>query len=1742
MCEQTKRYFSPRLVDYVIIVGCRHPNEYNHVTQTPELLRRYPLEDHKDFALPPDVIFFCQPEGCINTGHQRTGFQQLTSFVFTLTEKDSNRQRFGICVNFYRHFPRRSCSIHSHNQQKTDGNDSSDDNAGTASHLPTTNEQTGGDGTDNNERKRKRRLRNNTLTSICLISHHPFFTRFRECLITLKTIIDACNERSCAKRTGASRGISRETVWSVLTGQACECTSSIVGREVREIETWILRLLSAPVSIPGKTKILIEVLPNELPMLFALPDHTRFSLVDFPLHLPLELLGVDLCIRVLTLIMLENKVVFQSRDYNALTMSVLAFVALLYPLEYMFPVIPLLPTCMTGAEQLLLIPTPFIIGVPASFFPYKGMGLKKFDDIWIIDLDTNQIIPPRHAEPCFDIPEMEYYVLSNHLKQAVGSMSQDKEPIQNFDTILNDKSFLTNSKKLPSTTHNPFIYGNDIDSVDIATRVAMVRFFNSPNILGNFNEYTRTLRLHPRAVVAFQCSSFVRSRPAKSAFIIRLAKTQAVEFFAEWSLCPDNVAFLRVQTGVFDPALIGDKPKWYSQNLTAIPFNIIEENSTLGQAVNSFNVKSNDTEQTPTDESGSDSEEEEEDSTNSCYSSLSDFVYEMRHSGICGEIRENKIYPENQEKTACVEYSTVYSPPDALQIPENTKKHLTTNESNPSMSESTLSSSSNSDITSKFNSPMDENTRVLSDLSGTIIDIDSKSSSATITPVAKIFPKPLFDSKTSQSERTSTQSSPPSENHQKILSNTQKQHDQESENNKTSSPSLLEQMTDEINSTTAVRVVSNIAKLATNKMSEMLISSSESPRQSNSSSPTINLSSPFPKSNHKIDNLNSLKSSGRNLNTVIANRQRDFIRQQSVELKANTHSENQLFLKEIVTNVLEGLGIGWLKINRVKKLMEDENYRNFVLGRLNVNLDKKYSDDDDHIEDVKVSRPVFKGIANILRAVIQGLEVTFENNGVGGMASTFQLLEIAHTHYWIKDNTMRNDLSPMSERNSPLASSRGSLASIEPNISVNSISLSPNVQSEEKQNDVISPTASFAAQLGSFWRESKSVLTRSFISATQATAAFAPSFELYINPKHSFSHHVPFHSTLTVTPSISPSLNSKEHLSLKQSHSILNNNNIDQKIDPIDVNGDEYQNIEILSDTMSNSYEISTTNVNMNDSNQITTDNQIRPNSLHLINEHNLKTLINISRVDSITTDDESGPDSISSSRRASKINHHPIRISNQWTDDKSKPKDVPVVSTAKSSFSTGYRFRNGSLIQLAGNNVVSPNDKQYLFEVLVGSSRSYLWDQMQIWEDMLLDAIAQERDIIGLDQGPAEMMERYYSLSSSDRKRLELDEDRLLAVMLYNLIAFMVMMRVSKDEIRRKVRRMLGRCHIGLSMSQQVNELIDNISNLNGNDVDLRPGPSRILQKRSFTVHWGTDNTGDMLFMEVWDDCLILRSVLGEIYDRCWFEKLINMTFCPKTKVICLWRKADGETKLNKYYTRRCRDLYFTIKETMERAASRMKGSLPDQQVGGEFPIKNVNTGEGGLLQVCLEGICLTFENNKEFIDLQKIRKCTTQKGDIFVLEEFDSNTKQILIRKYKSSMAHKILFAFHRIVSILLERQKLSSVNDDSIKDNRHLQQTTNGLVQARFIDKLESDEQTDKEEFPIEKYSKLLTYLKNHRQYTYDNNNNNNDLSSSSTEDVIQLPKRSFFLFPNRRSTKKNRPTSIYGRKSHWDTFFG
>ena len=50
---------------------------------------------------------------------------------------------------------------------------------------------------------------------------------------------------------------------------------------------------------------------------------------------------------------------------------------------------------------------------------------------------------------------------------------------------------------------------------------------------------------------------------------------------------------------------------------------------------------------------------------------------------------------------------------------------------------------------------------------------------------------------------------------------------------------------------------------------------------------------------------------------------------------------------------------------------------------------------------------------------------------------------------------------------------------------------------------------------------------------------------------------------------------------------------------------------------------------------------------------------------------------------------------------------------------------------------------------------------------------------------------------------------------MLYNLVAFMIALNVDKDAVKKKVRRLLGKSHIGLLQSQQVNDLLDNLNNL---------------------------------------------------------------------------------------------------------------------------------------------------------------------------------------------------------------------------------------------------------------------------------------------------------------------------------------
>ncbi|XP_043219580.1 MAP kinase-activating death domain protein-like isoform X5 [Amphibalanus amphitrite] len=1771
-----RRPICPRLIDYLVVVGTRSPSRQCSV-QPPELLRRYPPDEHKDFPLPLDVVCFCQPEGCVTVGPKKTVLREATSFVFALTNKDSGKTRYGVCINFYRAVERCGTSRRADrpsNGSKRDSwrksSDRSPDSAFSSDHRstaaapdsdrladdvtrpvtsPTRTAAAGdnGDPTGSSPRssRRKQRTKHHTLTSLCIISHHPFFSSFRECLFLLRKLIDACNENASPKRVGASRSNNRESVWSVLTGRGQETPlPSILLHDVREIETWILRLLSAPVPVPGKTRVEIELLSPELhrPLTLALPDHTRFSLIDFPLHLPLELLGVETCLQVLTLIILEYKLVIQSRDYNALTMSVMAFVALIYPLEYMFPVIPMLPTCMSCAEQLLLAPTPFIIGVPASFLLYKR-HFRLPDDVWLVDLDSNKVVPPSAGEELPSLPEPECSVLKTHLRQALSSMSMVQQPIKNLDQLPRESvEALQQVPASGGSGYNPLIYGNDVDSVDVASRVAMIRFFNSQNVLANFTEHTRTLRLYPRPVVAFQINSFLRSRPRVTQFLNRLARTQAVEYLAEWALSPTNAAFLRVQTGVFDPTQIGDKAKWYSHQLEAVRFTVWSDAGSLGAAVRAATSQ---TEAVPTDESGSDSDGAP--SSSSSYSSLSDFVSEMQLSDLSPAVLE----PAGGGVVSGIDTKSVYTPPSALLVPGSARSSDSAHQSSGgSSSRSSISSQGGEDMRETADEDEDEEEQSVYPIQTDAVDafwkamirhsnlkymqdraaagrgqpaegppvpefrslppsqtlscpalaeygepeqssddqlqeddhqdlgqaveeskdvekspppgernpkrswwgrmvsglfssskqadgldsmsVDSDTASVATTPRTVIStrrqsPTPSLSSETS----CATLSSEPPGRPPRLASRTLtgqlknqvaekievvKQHSGEdgsllgharkeashsvhkasqsarelSRSAKTASKSTLEDLTfvgrarlGDITRSAKEAVslkslgsrdssggsgggggslshqeslgsdggrrdsrgalqrsggpagntdflsnvsseLNGIAQQTSNLFSDIFGTKSSAGKSSQSSSstslavPSLKPASrpapfgPFPKGRRGMVEKSSLIRHSSNQVQRQDSRQAAAVYEQ----RNTTSTENQVFLKEVISQVLEGEGVGWLKLNRVKKLMEDENYRNLVVSRLNQTLDKKIGPDD-HIDDVCVTRDVWRGMLKLLLAVVSGLEHTYSEHGLGGMASAFQVLEIAHTHYWSREVREPAALATVgiSAASSPFGSGE----------------------------NLLSP------------------------SSPRGSPLPPPSPQRAPPPQ------------LDVTPDISRKSSSGSVFSDGCGRGLVH--------DALRSPDDETSTSDMLRDLL-----------------------------VH-------KRQLLLSKLTSAESDSEAarGSDGSDAGSIITNPSYLKARMQQSFRStvsdselDGSRPRGrAGSVWSSKSSFSTGFRYHAGSMISTSNTSSPDGSTRTYLFEGLLHKERCPLWDQMAFWEDAFLDAVAQERDMVGMDQGPGEMMERYNSLSETERKRLEHDEDRLLSTMLYNLVAFMVMLRVNKQELKRKIRRLLGKSHIGLVYSQEVNELLDQIGNLHGNDIDLRPLGSRQMHRQSFTVHCGTDATGELVFMEVRDDGLVLRSVSGVIIGRWWFERLVNMTYSPKNKILCLWRRNGGKTQLHKYYTKKCKDLYYCVKEAMERAAARGAGVTPGLELGGEFPVQDLKTGEGGLLQVCMEGVGLLFATSKFFVRLDHIRKCFTQKGGIFVLEEYNPKTRQMLQRKYKSAMADQICYS---------------------------------------------------------------------------------------------------------------------------------
>uniref|UniRef100_A0A480WV51 MAP kinase-activating death domain protein isoform X12 n=2 Tax=Suidae TaxID=9821 RepID=A0A480WV51_PIG len=644
--------------------------------------------------------------------------------------------------------------------------------------------------------------------------------------------------------------------------------------------------------------------------------------------------------------------------------------------------------------------------------------------------------------------------------------------------------------------------------------------------------------------------------------------------------------------------------------------------------------------------------------------------------------------------------------------------------------------------------------------------------------------------------------------------------------------------------------------------------------------------------------------------------------------RSSNSSENQQFLKEVVHSVLDGQGVGWLNMKKVRRLLESEQLRVFVLSKLNRTVQSEDDARQDIIPDVEISRKVYKGMLDLLKCTVLSLEQSYAHAGLGGMASIFGLLEIAQTHYYSKEPDKRKR-SPTESVNIPVGKDPGLAGRGDPKAVA------------QLRVPQLGPWAPSATGKSPKELDTRSLKEENFV-ASIGPEVIKPTFDLGETEEK------------------------KSQVSADSGVSLTSGS---QRTDPDSVIG---VSPAVMIRSSSQDSEVSNSS-----GETLGADSDLSSNA-------------------------GDGPGGEGSARLAG---------SRGTLSD----SEIETNSATSAIFGKAHSLKPSVKEKLMGSPVRSSEDvsqRVYLYEGLLGKERSTLWDQMQFWEDAFLDAVMLEREGMGMDQGPQEMIDRYLSLGEHDRKRLEDDEDRLLATLLHNLISYMLLMKVNKNDIRKKVRRLMGKSHIGLVYSQQINEVLDQLANLNGRDLSIRSSGSRHMKKQTFVVHAGTDTNGDIFFMEVCDDCVVLRSNIGTVYERWWYEKLINMTYCPKTKVLCLWRRNGSETQLNKFYTKKCRELYYCVKDSMERAAARQQSIKPGPELGGEFPVQDMKTGEGGLLQVTLEGINLKFMHSQVFIELNHIKKCNTVRG-VFVLEEFVPEIKEVVSHKYKTPMAHEICYS---------------------------------------------------------------------------------------------------------------------------------
>uniref|UniRef100_A0AAQ4QKL2 SET binding factor 2 n=1 Tax=Gasterosteus aculeatus aculeatus TaxID=481459 RepID=A0AAQ4QKL2_GASAC len=245
------------------------------------------------------------------------------------------------------------------------------------------------------------------------------------------------------------------------------------------LESLVANLFAFQVPVAGGSQKLFSLGAGDR-QLIQTPLNDTLPITCKSVGLLFQQLGIQNVLSLFCAVLTEHKVLFHSTSYQRLEEACRALEALMFPLKYSYPYIPILPSRLL---EVLSSPTPFIIGVHSMF----QTEIQDLLDVIIADLDGGTIKIPEciHLSP---LPEPL-------LHQTQTSLSLVLHP----DLEIADNAFPP-----PRTAaSNPKLLDKEV-------RAVFLRLF--AQLFQGYRSCLQLIRIHSEPVIHFHKTAFLGQR------------------------------------------------------------------------------------------------------------------------------------------------------------------------------------------------------------------------------------------------------------------------------------------------------------------------------------------------------------------------------------------------------------------------------------------------------------------------------------------------------------------------------------------------------------------------------------------------------------------------------------------------------------------------------------------------------------------------------------------------------------------------------------------------------------------------------------------------------------------------------------------------------------------------------------------------------------------------------------------------------------------------------------------------------------------------------------------------------------------------------------------------------------------------------------------------------------------------------------------------------------------------------